>query len=255
MKEDVLLEVKELSIWGRGRRLLLDDVSFRMEDGETVSVVGHAGSGKTVLLEGMTRLGTGQRYAGHVHLRGYEHNLLRCRRGRLRRIRGGQISYLPGDPEALMHPAVPVGEQMAALMRRHRPEVRDWREESVYWLHQAGIAEPEVRLRLRAGALDIFSRVRLGVAMAFCTFPRLLLADDPTRRLDVSGQADVLELLEKLREKMGIGMIYATRDLRVGMEMGSRVILLDEGRVALEEGRESVVSRHARALGFVGTTA
>ncbi|MEM7146550.1 MAG: ATP-binding cassette domain-containing protein [Verrucomicrobiota bacterium] len=242
VKEDVLLEVNELSAWGRGRRMILDEVTLRVEDGESVSVVGHAGSGKTALLDGMTRMASGTRYSGQVHLRGYEHNLLRCRRGRLRRVRGGQISYLPGDPDVVLHPSVTVGEQMAAMMRQHRPEVRDWREESMYWLYQAGIAEPEARLRLPARVLDALSRVRLGVAMAFCTFPRLLLADDPTRRLDACAQGEIMLLIEKLRMKTGIGMVYATRDLRVGAKMGSRLVLLDDGRVVGEGPVEEVLA-------------
>jgi ABC-type glutathione transport system ATPase component len=231
MSEEALLTVSELSVWGRRRRLIIDDVNLEIDDGETVCLAGFAGSGKTVFLESLTRLVSGMRYEGQVHLRGHEQNLLRCRRHRLRRVRGGQIAYLPGNPDAVLHPTVPVGEQMAVLLKWHRPEVRDRQEESVYWLYQAGIAEPEARLRLPASALDAVSRIRLGVAMAFCTFPRLLLADDPTTRLDASSQADLLALIEKLRVKTGIGMIYATRDLRVASKMGKRLVVLDGGRV------------------------
>jgi ABC-type dipeptide/oligopeptide/nickel transport system ATPase component len=256
MSEEALLTVKELSAWARGRRLIIDDVTLRIDDGETVSLAGFSGSGKTAFLQSLTRLAEGVRYTGQVHLRGYEQNLLRCRRHRLRRVRGGQIAYLPGDPDAVLHAAVTVGEQMASLLKWHRPEVRDRQEESVYWLYQAGIAEPETRMRLRAGALDAVSRIRLGVAMAFCTFPRLLLADDPTRQLDACSQADLLVLIEKLRVKTGIGMIYATRDIRVAAKMGRRLVVLDGGRV-VEDGplRETLESPTSRVTAILTETA
>jgi ABC-type glutathione transport system ATPase component len=252
MSEEALLTVSELSARGRGRRLIVDDVNLRIDDGETVGMAGFADSGKTAFLQSLTRLGAGVRYTGQVHLRGYDQNLLRCRHRRLRRVRGGQIAYLPGDPDAVLHPTVTVGEQMASLLKWHRPEVRDRREESVYWLYQSGIAEPETRMRMPAGALDAVSRIRLGVAMSFCTFPRLLLADDPTRRLDVCSQADLLGLIEKLRLKTGIGMIYATRDLRVAAKMGRRLVVIDGGRIVedgpLKQALESPTSQVTAVL-------
>lgn len=236
-----LLTIQDLRTWaprpgaGRGRRKVIDGVDLRIDEGEKLVLLGNGESGKSVLLRSVTRLVEGGRYAGKVHLRGFEHNLLKCRRGRLRRVRGGQIGYLPGDSRTILHPASVVRDQFIDLLKWHRPEVHDVREEMTYWFHEAGIAAPEARMRMRASELDPVSRIRVGVAMAFCTFPRVLLADEPTEDLDACSQAEILALIEKLLAKSGIGMIYATRDFRVAMRVAERAAVLRRGRI-VEEG-------------------
>ncbi len=239
MQTDALLTVidLEMSLPSRlaRRREILRGVSFEIHDGETLALLGETGCGKSLVLRAITGLGFRGKTRGKVHLRGDARNLLKARTARLRRLRGGRISYLFGDAELGLYPHVSVGAQMKDVLICHRPELVDAREEMVHWLSKAGVPEPEVSLTAMPGELDSVLRMRILIAIAFSTLPQLILADEPTSQLDQASQEMVLGLLGELTEQTGVAMLLTTRDFRVAYRVADRLALL-EGGVIVESG-------------------
>ncbi|HEX7120221.1 MAG TPA: ABC transporter ATP-binding protein [Longimicrobiales bacterium] len=232
-----LLEVENLRTYfdtEGGVARAVDGVSFEVEKGEVLGIVGESGSGKSVTSLSLMRLvpqPPGRIQPGSsIRFRGAE--LLELPEEEMRRIRGNDIAMIFQEPMTSLNPVYPVGDQIAEALRHHRGMgARDARARAVELLRLVGIADPERRADAYPHQLSGGMRQRVMIAMAISCEPELLIADEPTTALDVTIQAQILELLAELRERLGMAMILITHDLGVVAEVCDRVIVMYAGQV------------------------
>ena len=210
----------------------VDSVSFTVADGETLAVVGESGSGKSVTALALTRLlpePPARIAAGDVLLDG-KSLLTKSAKG-LRQIRGRQIGYIFQEPATSLNPVFSIYEQVAETLRRHRPEVRDVREEVVYWLDQVGILEPGKRIRDYPFQLSGGMQQRVMIAMALCARPKILVADEPTTALDVTVQRQILDLFRVLKQRFGMSIILITHNFGIIRGIAEKVAVMYRGKL------------------------
>lgn len=216
---------------------VLDKVSFQIARGETLGVVGESGCGKSVTslaIMGLLPKPAGRVTGGQIVYDGDD--LLSYRPEQMRSIRGRKISMIFQEPMTALNPVQRVGRQLMETLQLHRPEMS--REEqyriSVGLLHRVGIPEPRQRLTEYPHQLSGGMRQRVMIAMALIHVPDILIADEPTTALDVTIQAQILELIAELQRENGMAVIFITHDLAVIAEIADRVVVMYAGRVAEE---------------------
>lgn len=237
-----LLEVNQLSVEFRneGRWYpVVSEVSFKVDRGEIVALVGESGCGKSVTCLSLARLlpQPPARYAaGRIFFQDEERQLevLTLKERDLRRIRGNGIAYIFQEPTASLNPVFRVGDQIAEAITLHRPEVKDIHAELISLLQQVGIADPARRLHCYPHQLSGGMQQRIMIAMALAGNPRLLVADEPTTALDVTIQAQILELLNSLGRSRDMGILLVTHNLGIVAEMADRVIVMYAGHTVEE---------------------
>jgi peptide/nickel transport system ATP-binding protein/oligopeptide transport system ATP-binding protein len=235
-----LLEVEDLRTWfdgSGGTARAVDGVSFRVEEGETLGLVGESGCGKSVTALSLTRLvpePPGRILPGSsVRLRGEE--LLEADEARLREVRGGEIAMIFQEPTTSLNPVMRVGEQVVEAIRAHRPgRGSGAREEAEALLGRVGIPRPGERFGAYPHELSGGQRQRVMIAMALACRPSLLVADEPTTALDVTVQAQILDLLRSLQREHGMGLLLISHDLGVVAEMADRVAVMYAGQLVEE---------------------
>jgi peptide/nickel transport system permease protein len=235
-----VLEVRDLSV-EIGAVRPVRDVGLRVAAGETLAVVGESGSGKS--LTGLAAMGllppVARAAGGAAWLQGEE--LLRMPEAKLRRLRGARMAMVFQDPLSSLNPVHRVGAQIAEAIRAHaRISDRAARKRAVALLKRVGIPDPERRARAFPHELSGGMRQRAMIAMAIANDPSLLIADEPTTALDVTIQAQVLDLLADLRRERGMAMVFITHSLPVVSEIADRVAVMYAGSV-VEEGRAADV--------------
>ena len=217
------------------------DVSFSLEKGEILALVGESGCGKSVSCMALARLlpePPARIAAGKVMLQkrdGAVVDVLKLSGRELRKIRGGEIAYIFQEPSVSLNPVFRVGEQIAEAVSLHRPDVADPWAEAVELLRRVGIPEPRDRVSRYPHELSGGMQQRVMIAMAIASRPSVLVADEPTTALDVTIQAQILDLLQSLQKKLGTAVIMITHDLGVIAGMCSRVLVM-YGGVVVEEG-------------------
>jgi oligopeptide/dipeptide ABC transporter ATP-binding protein len=226
----------------------VDGVSFAVEAGEIVGVVGESGSGKSVTslsILGLIPTPPGRIEPGSsVRFKGEE--LVGAPESRLRQLRGNEIAMIFQEPMTSLNPVYPVGEQIAESLRLHRKMgKREARSRAVELLREVGIADPEERARAYPHQLSGGMRQRVMIAIALSCEPALLIADEPTTALDVTIQAQILELILALRERRGMGVLLITHDLGVVAEVCDRVVVMYGGEV-VEQGSVEELFRDPR---------
>lgn len=221
-----LVEVRDLTVTfpagdapgtpGTGVRAV-DGLSFTLAPGRALGIVGESGSGKSTVAAALLDLhrGTGARVEGTVRVDGLD--VLTAPEPRLRRLRGGTAAMIFQDPLSSLDPYYAVGDQIAEVYRVHRPDAsrRTARARAVAALDRVGIADAARRARARPHEFSGGMRQRALIAMALACAPRLMIADEPTTALDVTVQAQILDLLHDLRAETGMGLILVTHDLGV----------------------------------------
>jgi peptide/nickel transport system ATP-binding protein len=211
-------------------------VSFTVNQGEVVGIVGESGSGKSVTAKSILSLikPPGKIIDGEIMFRG--ENLLAKTEKELRSIRGNRIAMIFQDPMTSLNPVVKIGKQVAEVMMRHRKISRAeaWNH-ALELLKQVGIPSPEERLNQYPHELSGGMRQRVMIAMAISCNPDLLIADEPTTALDVTIQAQILELMKELQKKTNTSIIMITHDLGVVAQLCSKVIVMYGGLI-MEEG-------------------
>jgi oligopeptide/dipeptide ABC transporter ATP-binding protein len=231
-----LLRVEDLSTWFHttdGVARAVDGVSFDIREGETVGLVGESGSGKSVTALSLLRLidppgrievGSRIRFEGR--------DLLTIEEEAMRRVRGNRIAMVFQEPMTALNPVFTVGDQVAEVARIHGGASRReaW-ERAVEMLHAVGIPDPRQRSRSYPHQLSGGMRQRVLIAMALVMNPALLVADEPTTALDVTIQAQILELLADLQSRLGLAILLITHDLGVVAEVASRVLVMYGGQV------------------------
>jgi len=211
----------------------VDGVSFEVAAGRTLGIVGESGSGKTVAAMtaiGLTR-GARVRTSGHVLLDGED--LLAASPARLRALRGDALAMVFQDPLSALHPLMRVGDQIAEAVRAHRPGVSKAaaRARAVELLEQVALPDAGRRAGAYPHELSGGMRQRVTIAMALANEPRVLIADEPTTALDVTVQKQILALLARLRDELGMAMVLITHDLGVVAEAADEVAVMYAGRI------------------------
>ena len=237
-----LLTVKDLAVrfeTHHGTVRAVDGISFDMEEGETLGLVGESGSGKSVTnlaLLGLIPSPPGV-MSGQVHFDGQEISALS--EPELRKVRGNRIAMIFQDPMTSLNPLLTIGRQMTEVLELHKGRSRsEALRLSATGLGEVGLSEPEKRLAQYPHELSGGMRQRVMIAMGLLCEPRLLLADEPTTALDVTIQAQILELMAEVQRKHGTAIILVTHDLGVVAGTADRVAVMYAGRI-VEEGPTS----------------
>ena len=233
-----------------------DAVSFDVADGEVVAIVGESGCGKTVTaLSILGLLPRNTSVTGEVLFRG--RNVLELPADEARSLRGSRIAMVFQDALAALNPLHRIGDQVAEAIRAHHPEVgrNQARERVVELLAEVGIPNPRQRLREYPHQFSGGMRQRVVIAMAMANDPDLLIADEPTTALDVTTQAQVLEVLARMRERSGSALLLITHDLGVVAGVADRVVVMYAGRI-VESGAVREVFRrpaHPYTMGLLAS--
>jgi oligopeptide/dipeptide ABC transporter ATP-binding protein len=233
-----LLEVKDLQTHFRTRAGVVravDGVSFTLDRGELLGLVGESGCGKSVTALSVMRLVAppGRIVAGEIKFDGED--LMRASESRLREIRGDDIAMIFQDPMTSLNPVYTVGEQIAEALRLHRKLNRQQaRDAAVEAMREVAIPDPGRRADDYPHQLSGGMRQRVMIAMALACDPRLLIADEPTTALDVTIQAQILELIDGLRRTRNLAVLLITHDLGVVAEVADRVAVMYTGRIVEE---------------------
>jgi peptide/nickel transport system ATP-binding protein len=235
-----LLEIKGLKTHFRtdgGVVYAVDDVGFQIRPGETLGVVGESGSGKSVTALSIMRLirqPPGRIAAGEIWYNG--RNLLTLSEAEMMKVRGKEIAMIFQEPMSSLNPVFTIGEQIAESVRLHEGFNRkDATDKAVEMLRVVRIPSPERRVREYPHQLSGGMRQRVMIAMALSCNPKLLIADEPTTALDVTIQAQILDLLNDLKEKFGMAIMLITHNMGVVAETAQRVIVMYGAKV-IEEG-------------------
>ena len=253
-----LLEIENLQTHFRtpeGVNRAVDGVSFTVEAGETVAIVGESGCGKSVTAGSVLRLipEPPGKIKGSIRFEGVD--LLKLDERAMRDIRGNQISMVFQEPMTSLNPVLTVGRQIGETLRLHQGLGREAAERRVVeMLRLVGIAEPERRAREYPHQLSGGMRQRVMIAIALACNPKLLIADEPTTALDVTIQAQILDLMSELKQRVGAAIILITHDLGVVAEIAERVLVMYAGR-KVEEARVSELfrsPRHPYTQGLLG---
>src|SRR5258707_7602003 len=229
-----LLEIKNLKLdFIAGDRSLraVDDVSLAIAPGETVCLVGESGCGKTVTALSIARLvptPPANYVGGEILLNGRD--TLKMSARELQQIRGGVVSYVFQDPGASLNPVFRVGNQIKESLRLHRPDVAT-DAEVIRLLKLVGIPAPESRIRNYPHEMSGGMQQRIMIAMALASQPKLLVADEPTTALDVTIQAQIIELLAELQQQLGMAILLITHNLGIVGDIADRVAVLYAGQV------------------------
>ena len=232
-----LLTVKNLCIaFGSRAPHVVDNVSFEVERGEILALVGESGCGKSISCLALTSLlptPPARVSADAILFRegAEEIDLARVSARRLRKVRGGGIAYIFQEPPVSLNPVFRIGSQIAEVLELHRPEVTDRRAEVVELLKLVGIPAPETRVDAYPHELSGGMQQRVMIAMALAGNPKLLIADEPTTALDVTIQAQILELIDDLRRKRDMAVILVTHNLGIVAEKADRVAVMYAGNI------------------------
>jgi oligopeptide/dipeptide ABC transporter ATP-binding protein len=179
------------------------------------------------------------------HDSGNSWDMLKLSAGKLRKLRGGKIAYIFQEPSVSLNPVFKIGNQIAEALTLHRPEIKDLEAEVISLLKQVGIPDPESRINCYPHEMSGGMQQRVMIAMALANSPDLLIADEPTTALDVTIQAQILELLAELREKTGMSIIIVTHNLGIVSELADRVIVMYAGNT-VEAGPVNTVLTNPR---------
>jgi peptide/nickel transport system ATP-binding protein/oligopeptide transport system ATP-binding protein len=229
-----LLEIKNLKLdFGSGADALraVDGLSLTIGAGETVCLVGESGCGKTVTALSIARLvptPPANYVGGEILLNGRD--VLKMSNGELRDIRGGVVSYVFQEPGASLNPVFRVGNQIKESLKLHKPE-KATNEEVIRLLKLVGIPAPESRIKNYPFEMSGGMQQRVVIAMALASEPKLLVADEPTTALDVTIQAQILDLLSELKQRLGMAILLITHNLGIVGDMADRLAVMYAGQI------------------------
>lgn len=230
-----LLEIKDerLSFFTpAGEVKALNGVSFSMNEGEVLGIVGESGSGKSVTaysIMGLTAY-PGKLVGGTIWFNGHE--IDKMTEKEMRKIRGNEVSIIFQDPMTSLNPVYTIGNQIVEVIRLHTGKSKkEATERARELIELVGITEPEKRLKQYPHELSGGMRQRVMIAIALACEPKLLIADEPTTALDVTIQAQILELMQELRQKLGMSIIMITHDLGVVASMCEKIAVMYAGHI------------------------
>lgn len=245
-----LLEIEHLQtvfITSAGLLKAVDDISYDVNEGETVAIVGESGCGKSVSALSILRLipdPPGRIVSGTIRFLGQD--LLSLSDAEIRTVRGRQIGMVFQEPMTSLNPVLSIGLQLTETMEHHLGMGRAAAaKKAVEYLRLVGIPEPEQRLKQYPHHLSGGMRQRVMIAMALCCEPKLIIADEPTTALDVTIQAQILELMKDLTKRFGVALIIITHNLGVVARYADRVNVMYAGKL-IEQGKARDIYRNPR---------
>ena len=249
---ETILSVRDLSVafhQGGNTSLAVDRVSFEIHRGEVVALVGESGSGKSVTANSVLRLlpyPAASHPSGEIVFKGKD--LLKASDAALRAVRGNDITMIFQEPMTSLNPLHSIERQIGEILKLHQDiEGPAARAKILELLNQVGIREPEKRLAAYPHELSGGQRQRVMIAMALANRPELLIADEPTTALDVTVQAQILELLKNLKEEHGMSMLFITHDLGIVRKFADRVCVMTKGRIVETGPVEEIFSNPQHA--------
>jgi peptide/nickel transport system ATP-binding protein len=254
-----LLEIKDLKVHfdtDDGLVKAVDGVSYTVDRGQTLGIVGESGSGKSVsslTVMGLTR-SPNTRISGEILFEGQD--LLKASDDELRNIRGNDIAMIFQDPLSSLHPFYKVGKQIAEAVRTHNdvPKAQAW-DRAVEMLGLVGIPEPRKRADAYPHEFSGGMRQRAMIAMALSNNPKLLIADEPTTALDVTVQAQILELIDRLQSEFDAAVVIITHDLGVVAETADDIAVMYAGRIVEKAKSDTIfhAPEHPYTWGLLGS--
>lgn len=255
-----ILEVKGLKTHfhtKRGISKAVDGIDFTLKKGETLGIVGESGCGKSMTSLSILRLipsPPGKIAGGQILFKGKD--LVSLSEDEMRKIRGNEISMIFQEPMTSLNPVIPVGEQIAEALRLHQKMgKKDAWDKAVEMLKLVGIPSPEKRAKQEPFQLSGGMRQRVMIAMALACTPEVLIADEPTTALDVTIQAQILELIKDLQTKLGMGVIMITHDLGVVAETCDTVAVMYAGNIVEHAPTNKIFSdpKHPYTQGLIAS--
>lgn len=250
-----LLRVENLVVQFPGQggpNRVVDDVSFEIRPGRVLGIVGESGSGKTVTSRAVMRMikEPGEIVSGRILLG--DEDLVDASDERMREVRGRNIAMIFQDPQATLNPVVRIGRQIAEALRIHGVDNREAEARTLELLTQVGIPDPRTAVQKYPHEFSGGMRQRVVIAIALANKPALLIADEPTTALDVTIQAQILQLLKDLRDQLGIAILFITHDMGVVAEMCDDVVVMYRGKVvetgAVRRVLDTPVDPYTRSL-------
>ena len=236
MSTTPLLYIRDLDIefrrYGAEPTRAVQQLSLDLMPGESMAIVGESGSGKSATALSFARLlpePPATIRAAKLEIHGKD--ILRLSDAELRKVRGKDIAYVFQEPSTSLNPVLTVRTQMAESLKLHRPDVKDIDAEIIAWLDKVGIVDPAKRLRAYAHELSGGMQQRVMIAMALCTQPRLLIADEPTTALDVTIQKQIIDLLAQLRRDLGMSIVLITHNFGIIRDIVDKVVVMFRGKV------------------------
>lgn len=259
--EETVLEVKGLKTRFKteaGSVLAVDNVSFHVKAGKTLGLVGESGCGKSVTSLSIMRLiasPPGSIEAGEIFFE--NRDLLKLPEAEMRKLRGNKMAMIFQEPMTSLNPVFTCGEQIEEAVRLHNPEFNKQQVKlrTLEMLKLVGIPAPESRYKEFPHQLSGGMRQRVMIAMALCCDPKLLIADEPTTALDVTIQAQILDIIKKLQKEMGTAMLLITHDLGVVAEMCDEVAVMYAGKIVEYGSVQDIFYRpkHPYTKGLLGS--
>jgi oligopeptide/dipeptide ABC transporter ATP-binding protein len=256
-----LVDIADLSVTfeAAGRPLqALRGVSLTLAQGEALGIVGESGSGKSVLMLALMRLLPPRTRIDARRMRFNGHDLLAIAERSLSSIRGREVALIFQDPMTALNPVLTVGRQIGEVLRRHKGlDLKAARAEAARLLARVGVADPGGRLDQYPHQFSGGMRQRLMIAMSLAGGPRLLIADEPTTALDVTIQAEIVELIKRLQASERMALVWVTHDLALLARVATRVVVMYAGRVVEDAPAAALYSRprHPYTAGLLGCIA
>jgi oligopeptide/dipeptide ABC transporter ATP-binding protein len=255
-----LIQVKNLQtsfFTPEGEVRAIDGISFDIGEGKTLGLVGESGCGKSVTSLSIMRLipsPPGKIVGGEIFYRGRD--LLRLSNEEMRKIRGNEISMIFQEPMTSLNPVFTVGNQIGEAIKLHQGlGKRETREKTIEMLRLVKIADPQSRVDAYPHQLSGGMRQRVMIAMALSCNPSLLIADEPTTALDVTIQAQILELMKELQQKIGMALLLITHDLGVVAEQADDVAIMYAGKIVERAGTRAIFTKpfHPYTVGLLNS--
>jgi len=258
---EALLEVKDLKVSFRtedGLVRAVDGITFSVDEGEVVGIVGESGSGKSVTMMSVMRLINDPNaiYEGEILYKG--RNLMGVSQDAMRQVRGEEIAMIFQDPMTSLNPVYTVGWQIEEQLNEHNDLNKGQaRQRAIALLTQVGIPKPEQRIDDYPHQFSGGMRQRVMIALALSCNPDLLIADEPTTALDVTIQAQILELIKNLKQEFGSAVVLITHDLGVVADVADRILVMYAGRIVEEGNKEQIFydPQHPYTWGLLGSIA
>lgn len=248
MQSQSLLEVKKLKTHfqtERGRVTAVDGVSFQIYEGEILGIVGESGCGKSVTSQSILRLLDEKRttkYEGEILYKGQD--LLKASSSQMQAIRGNEISMIFQDPLSSLNPVYTIGQQITeAILLHQKISKKEAREKAIEMIRLTGIPSAEKRVDEYPHQLSGGMRQRAMIAMALACRPKLLIADEPTTALDVTIQAQIMDMILEFNKELNMGVMLITHDLGVVAEVCTRVVVMYLGQIVEESDVDSLFSQ------------